>query len=189
MLAQTGPAELAQLRGFYTSCQELEANMQLMLDSAEPAMIFHVLVIDEGTAQAGGMLPGGGGAASPPSPPPLVPLNPLAPPPPPALPAPSPSPPTGLEAAQEYRRVCTKANLLSCAPACDKQTYGFLLSIEIDGHGTVMTCNKVDGMFSWQGQASLGGYIGDDTGSFFSSVISGAAGTYMGMLTQVRVAA
>ena len=54
----------------------------------------------------------------------------------------------GLEAAQEFRRVCAKANLVSCAPACDEQTYGFLLSIEIDGRGTVMTCNKVDGVFS-----------------------------------------
>ena len=84
--------------------------------------------------------------------------------------------------------MCTKANLVSCAPTCDETTYGFLLSIEIDGRGTVMTCNKVDGVFSWQGQASLGGYIGDDFGSFFSSVISGAAGTYMGTLTQVRCA-
>ena len=62
---------------------------------------------------------------------------------------------------------------------CDDLTYGFLLSIEIDGRGTVMTCNKYDGTFSWQGQASLGGYIGDDFDSFFSSVISGAAGTYI----------
>ena len=110
MLAQTGPAELAQLRGFYTRCQELAANAQLMLDSAEPAMIFHLLVVDEGAAQAGGMFPG--------PPPPLVPLDPLAPPPPPT--------PTGLDTAQEFRRICTKANLVSCAPACDEQTYGFL---------------------------------------------------------------
>ena len=53
MLAQTGFAELAQLRGFYTRCQELDASMQLMLDSAEPAMIFHVLVLSESDAQAG----------------------------------------------------------------------------------------------------------------------------------------
>jgi hypothetical protein len=46
--------------------------------------------------------------------------------------------------------VCTKANLVACAPVCDDQTYGFLLSIEIDGRGTVMTCNKYDGSFSWQ---------------------------------------
>ena len=73
---------------------------------------------------------------------------------------------------------------MSCAPVCEELTYGFLLSIEIDGKGTVMTCNKVDDMFSWQGQASFGGYIGDDFGSFFSSVVSGAAGTCMGTLTE-----
>jgi hypothetical protein len=54
-----------------------------------------------------------------------------------------------------------------------------LLSIEIDGRGTVMTCNKMGVMFSWQGQSSLGGYIGDDFQAFFSSVVSGAAGTYL----------
>ena len=132
-------------------------------------MIFHVLVIDEGAAQAGSMFPGG---ARPP-PPPLDPLQPLSPPP----------PATGAATAQEFHRVCTTANLATCAPVCDELTYGYLLSIEIDGRGTVMTCNKVDGIFSWQGQASLGGYIGDDFSSFFSSVSSGAAGTYMGTLS------
>ena len=63
-------------------------------------------------------------------------------------------------------------------------TYGNLLSIEIDGRGTVMTCNKVDGAFSWQGQASLGGCIGADSASFFSSVVSGAAGTHMATVMQ-----
>ena len=42
-----------------------------------------------------------------------------------------------------------------------------------------MTCNKMGLLFSWQGQASLGGYIGDDFEAFFSSVVSGAAGTYL----------
>ena len=72
---------------------------------------------------------------------------------------------------------------MTCAPACDELTYGYLLSIEIDRRGTVMTCNKVDGIFSWQGQASLGGYIGADSASLFSAVSSGAAGIYLGTLT------
>ena len=42
-----------------------------------------------------------------------------------------------------------------------------------------MTCNKMGQLFSWQGQASLGGYIGEDFEAFFSSVVSGAAGTYL----------
>ena len=71
---------------------------------------------------------------------------------------------------------------MTCAPACDELTYGYLLSIEIDGRGTVMTCNKVE-IFSWQGQASLGGYIGADSASLFSALSSGAAGTCLGKLT------
>jgi hypothetical protein len=99
---------------------------------------------------------------------------------------PPPPPPSGLDTAQEFRRICSKTNLATCAPVCDETTYGYLLSIEIDGRGTVMTCNKYDGIFSWQGQASLGGYIGSDFDSFFSAVISGAAGTYMATLTENR---
>ena len=39
------------------------------------------------------------------------------------------------------------------------------------------------GVFSWQGQVSLGGYIGADSASLFSAVSSGAAGTYLGTVT------
>eukprot|EP01050_Picozoa_sp_SAG11_P022173 SAG11_NODE_4121_length_2055_cov_3.667178_3_plen_195_part_00 len=106
--------------------------------------------------------------------PPVGPIGPLPP---------SPSPVGGADIAQEFRRVCTTANLTVCVPQCNRLTYGFLLSIEIDGRGTVMTCNKMDILFSWQGQASLGGYIGDDFNAFFSSVVSGAAGTYMVTVT------
>ena len=44
--------------------------------------------------------------------------------------------------------------------------------------------HPVNGFFSWQGQASLGGYIGSNSEAFFSSVVSGAAGTYMCELTE-----
>ena len=62
-------------------------------------------------------------------------------------------------------------------------TRGFRMSIEIDGRGTVMTCNVMDGLFAWVGQASLGGYIGAVFAAFLSSVISKAAGTYMVTMT------
>ena len=42
-----GANELARLRDFYTNCQQLDSDAQLMLDGAEPAMIFHVLVLDD----------------------------------------------------------------------------------------------------------------------------------------------
>ena len=43
-------------------------------------------------------------------------------------------------------------------------------------------CIRNGEVYSWQGQAALGGFIGDDFDSFFSSVVSGAAGTYMATL-------
>ena len=43
-------------------------------------------------------------------------------------------------------------------------------------------CIRNGQIYSWQGQAALGGFIGDDFDSFFSSVVSGAAGTYMATL-------
>ena len=43
---------------------------------------------------------------------------------------------------------------------------------------------KIGLKFSWQGQASLGGYIGADIQSLVSSVVSGAAGTFVGTLTE-----
>jgi hypothetical protein len=91
---------------------------------------------------------------------------------------------TGGGGGLDQRRVCTTANLDVCVPQCNNFTYGFLLSIEIDGRGTVMMCNKVGILFSWQGQASLGGYIGSDASVFFSSVVSGAASTYLVMLDE-----
>ena len=103
-------------------------------------------------------------------------------PPPPPPPAPGANAVPGV--VQEYRRVCTRRNLGTCAPPCNSATYGFLLSIEIDGRGTVMACNKHGAEFSWQGQASLGGYIGCDTVSLVSSILSGAAGTFLGTLSR-----
>ena len=126
---------LAEFLSFYASCQEIQVGSQLMLQDAQPAMIFHVLVVGEGDAQAGAMFSGGGTTGG--TNPPLDPLQPLVPPPP-ALPTPAPSP-NGASTAQEFRRVCTRSNLAVCAPVCNEETYGFLLSIEIDGRGTVMT--------------------------------------------------
>ena len=165
-----GASELARLRGFYASCQQLDSDAQLMLDGSEPAMIFHVLVLDDASAQAQSMFGGGSGGGGGKNSPLLGPAPPLA-------------GEGGAVAVEEFQAVCTKANLATCAPQCGATTHGYLLSIQIDGRGTVMTCNIYDTLFSWQGQASLGGYIGADVASFFSSVVSGAAGTFMLTLT------
>eukprot|EP01051_Picozoa_sp_SAG22_P005929 SAG22_NODE_370_length_11576_cov_83.771456_4_plen_2189_part_00 len=156
--------------GFYTDCNEVEQAAAAMLEDARPAMIFHVVVVDQEAEQQAAMA--NGGSDSRPSHFGPVDLPPL------------PSPAGGAVAAQEFRQACTTANLTVCVPQCNSFTYGFLLSIEIDGRGTVMTCNKMEDRFSWQGQASLGGYIGGDGISFFSAVSSGAAGTYVVVLTE-----
>ena len=146
--------EKEEFDSFYGQCSEAAQVAAAMIDGASPAMIYHVLVIS----------PVGRGEP----------------------PAPSPPPATtgGSVAAQEFRRVCTTANLATCVPACNAVTYGFLLSIEIDGKGTVMTCNVMDGLFAWVGQASLGGFIGTIFAAFFASVNSGAGGTYMITMTE-----
>jgi hypothetical protein len=94
----------------------------------------------------------------------------------------APPPPAPAGAAQVFSRVCASADLASCVPPCDASVSGFMLHIEIDGQGTTMTCNRYDGTFSWQGLASLGGYVqtdGADVGAFVSAVVSGAAGVYV----------
>eukprot|EP01050_Picozoa_sp_SAG11_P016545 SAG11_NODE_2270_length_3595_cov_15.410755_1_plen_693_part_00 len=170
MLDDLAPDQRQMFVGFYGGCQEVEQAAAAMLEDARPAMIFHVVVMSEAEAQQAQMF-GGGNAPAPP----IGPIGPLPP---------SPSPAGGAEIAQEFRRVCTTANLTVCVPQCNRLTYGFLLSIEIDGRGTVMTCNVMDMLYAWVGQASLGGYIGAVFEAFFSSVISGAAGTYMVKITK-----
>eukprot|EP01052_Picozoa_sp_SAG31_P008376 SAG31_NODE_422_length_15859_cov_5.161865_4_plen_667_part_00 len=137
------PDQREMFVGFYGGCQEVEQATVAMLEDARPAMIFHVVVMNEVAAQQAQMF-GGGNAPAPP----VGPIGPLPP---------SPSPAGGAEIAQEFRRVCTTANLTVCVPQCNRLTYGFLLSIEIDGRGTVMTCNVIDLLYAWVGQASLGG--------------------------------
>eukprot|EP01045_Picozoa_sp_COSAG04_P022288 COSAG04_NODE_2497_length_4008_cov_1.911486_1_plen_621_part_10 len=175
LVQSMGAGELDGLRSFYADCEEMSSNAQLMLDSAQPAMIFHLLVVDEeANAEAQRLFDVAPGVQ------PLGPLHPISPPPPSVAPPPpdQANPGDGGEVVQEFRRICSKGNLTTCAPRCNVATYGYLLSIEIDGRGTVMTCNKYDNKFSWQGQASLGGFIGSDFAAFFSSVTSGAAGAY-----------
>jgi hypothetical protein len=112
------PNEKQRFQELYDNCEEVEQTTAAMLQDARPAMIFHVVVMDEAAAQQ---------------------------------PSPSPSSPPlsgGAEIAQEFRRVCTTGNLATCVPQCNAPTYGFLLSISIDGRGTVLTCNKIDGKFS-----------------------------------------
>jgi hypothetical protein len=128
--------EKAGFEGLSGDCIEAPQARTEMISGARPALMFHVLVVDDGqvaaaqaAAEMGQPTLGPGTVLTPPV------LLPGAPPPPPGQ---SPASSGGV-AVQEFRRICTKANLATCAPKCLALTNGFLLSIEIDGRGTTMT--------------------------------------------------
>ena len=82
---------------------------------------------------------------------------------------------------------CTDGTAVEdCIPECNAERHGFILLLNLNGDDTNLVCNLAHGLYSWMGAASEGGYIGSDFESFFASVISGAAGTYMATLTEDR---
>jgi hypothetical protein len=69
-------------------------------------------------------------------------------------------------------------------PACNAEHHGYELLATIDSTDTKFSCNLAHGLYSWMGAASEGGYLGADAQSFFSAVVSGAAGVYIVTLTE-----
>ena len=134
-----------------------------------------MLVNTEGAAQAGVTSTGGGKGEGVGDGQPLDPLQ-----PPPSVP---PSPPNAMGAedeteVQQYHAVCTSADVVSCMPPCNVKHHGYELLATINGMDSQFNCNMAHGMFSWMGAASEGGYLGCDLESFFSAVVSSAAGFY-----------
>ena len=56
-------------------------------------------------------------------------------------------------------------------------------ALNIGGDDSKFSCNLAHGLYSWMGAAAEGGYLGADAQSFFSAVVSGAAGSYILTLT------
>jgi hypothetical protein len=178
MLAATPGVPVADFESFAASCAELQAGGGEMLQPVAVQM-FRVLVNTEAAAQAGSMFPGGGGSGDGGGKlDPLQPLPPVPPPPPDATGG-------GDETADvtQYHAVCTSVDIASCVPPCNAEHHGFELLATIDGTDTKFSCNLAHGLFSWMGAASEGGYLGADAQSFFSAVVSGAAGSYIVTLT------
>jgi hypothetical protein len=71
----------------------------------------------------------------------------------------------------------------ACIPECGADTHGWILLLNLDGTDTKFSCSLAHGLYSWMGAASEGGYLGADAQSFFSAVVSGAAGSYIVTLT------
>ena len=79
--------------------------------------------------------------------------------------------------------MCSSAAIMGCVPTCNASHHGYELLATIDGTDTKFSCNIAHGLYSWMGAASEGGYLGADAHSFFSAVVSGAAGSYIVTLT------
>ena len=70
-----------------------------------------------------------------------------------------------------------------CVPECSERYHGYLMLLNIDGDDSKLSCELHHGYYSWVGAATDGGYMGADAQSFFSAVVSGAAGVYIVTLT------
>eukprot|EP01052_Picozoa_sp_SAG31_P021461 SAG31_NODE_1661_length_7596_cov_4.503802_6_plen_935_part_00 len=170
VLEQLPPGQLARWTGFLGQCQEVQQSAaQLSVADAQPAMIFHCLVLDDAAQSQAEMF---GQVTSQ-----VLPHGPLQS----IVTPPSPTPESdgGAAQVQEFRRVCTRANLTVCAPPCNQASDGFLLSILIGGRGTMMTCNQEEGVFSWQGQSALGSCITRRAQTWLENIITHAAGTFV----------
>jgi len=91
----------------------------------------------------------------------------------------------GSSLAHQLNLQCTDASLTAedCVPPCNAEYHGYMLLLNIDGDDSKFSCNLAHGLYSWMGAASEGGYLGADAQSFFSAVVSGAAGSYIVTLT------
>jgi hypothetical protein len=173
MLSTMPGVPLADFQSFASSCVELQAGAGQMLQPVAVQM-FRVLVNTE-MAQTGSMFPTTGGGGEP-----LDPLH-LNPVPPPAPPATGGNDDT--TDVSQYHAVCSSADIANCVPSCNIDHHGFELLATIDGMDTKFSCNLAHGLYSWMGAASDGGYLGIDVASFFSAVVSAAAGSYILTLT------
>jgi hypothetical protein len=91
---------------------------------------------------------------------------------------------SGATDVEQYHAECTTQNIMTCVPACNADHHGYELLATIDGTDTQFSCSLAHTLYSWLGAASLGGYLGADFASFFSAVVSGAAGSYIVALTE-----
>ena len=80
---------------------------------------------------------------------------------------------------EQLNLACAEEGVTDCVPWCDDSLRGDQLLLSLNGNDAKFTCELRNGLYSWVGPATDGGYIGTDFATFFSSVVSGAAGLYM----------
>jgi hypothetical protein len=91
---------------------------------------------------------------------------------------------TSISIAMQLGVECTDGtSTADCVPECSEAYHGFLMLLNIGGgDDSKLSCELHHGFYSWVGAATDGGYLGSDFETFFSAVVSGAAGVYVGML-------
>eukprot|EP01050_Picozoa_sp_SAG11_P018800 SAG11_NODE_2899_length_2853_cov_2.525073_1_plen_705_part_10 len=160
--------QLADWTSFYAVCSEVEQSAAEM-GALQPVNVrmFRIMISSD-AAQSQAEMFGGDGQTQPI----IGSLPELPPPPPPASTSDSDS--TDVE---QYHAQCTTANILTCVPECNATHHGFELLATIDGSDAKFSCFLANEKFSWVGFP--GGYLGQDMNACVSTVISGAAGTYV----------
>ena len=99
-------------------------------------------------------------------------------------PSASPSGGTGASLARQLNLVCADgAKTEDCIPHCSEALHGSLLLLSINGDDSKFSCELRHALYSWVAPATDGGYLGTDFATFFSAVVSGAAGLYAMTLT------
>eukprot|EP01047_Picozoa_sp_COSAG01_P066919 COSAG01_NODE_9337_length_2479_cov_50.643277_1_plen_764_part_00 len=86
--------------------------------------------------------------------------------------------------ATEFALVCDAHDAADCIPECNETLHGHILLATVDGDDSAYTCELHHGMYSWNGKAGAGGFMGSDVLSFIASVLSGAGGFYVALIIE-----
>ena len=95
-----------------------------------------------------------------------------------------------LPLAQEFSLTCSDPAYHSkpslCIPECNTKLHGHVLLATIDGDDSSFACETHNGLYSWVGKASSGGYMGEDFRAFLSSIMTAAGGVFFLLSTETN---
>ena len=173
MVAATPGVPVADFQSLAASCEELQVGAGEMLQPVAVQM-FRVMVTEGAAHQAGAMFPGGAAGSRW------------------RWARARPSTSTASCASSAPRCCRRRRDRRHAVPCClhlrrhrelcagVQRTASRLRALAtINGTDTKFSCNLAHGLFSWMGAATEGGFLGADSASFLSAVVSGAAGSYI----------
>eukprot|EP01048_Picozoa_sp_COSAG05_P010403 COSAG05_NODE_912_length_6631_cov_192.387171_5_plen_316_part_00 len=96
----------------------------------------------------------------------------------------------GLPLSQEFSLSCSdpayQAKPALCIPECGEELHGDVLLATVDGNDSSFACETRNGLYSWVGKASSGGYIGEDFRAFIASIMTAAGGVFYLLSTEAN---